>query len=79
LGVTEREVDRGKGNRQEIEREQVSLRGEEFRVREKGHSFFQRAMYAENRYRYCYYLLSFPKNYWVNNIFRPLLVIDMIS
>jgi hypothetical protein len=27
LGVTEREVDRGKGNRQEIEREQVSLRG----------------------------------------------------
>jgi Na+-driven multidrug efflux pump len=29
-------------------------------------------MYAENCYRCCYYLLDFPKNYLVNNIFRPL-------
>jgi hypothetical protein len=38
------------------------------------HSFFQSARYAQNRYRY--YLLFFPKNYLVNNIFRPLPEID---
>jgi hypothetical protein len=36
LGVTEREVDRGKGNRQEIEREQVSLRGRSSGFERKG-------------------------------------------
>jgi insertion element IS1 protein InsB len=71
LGVTESEVVRGKESTQKVEREQVSLRGRSSGL-ERGHLFFQRAMYTQHHYRSCYYLLVFPKNYLVNNIFRPL-------